>query len=91
MSNKNLIKTICCESSRNICGKVMLGRKTLQSQECDRLDLAYNCHLDEKSKDTTIAPCSSKKRKFITGDYDLKQYFGNSNEHSSSGMICFNH
>ncbi|KAG4936144.1 hypothetical protein JHK82_050426 [Glycine max] len=66
--------------------EVMLGRKTLQSQECDRLDLAYNCHLGEKSKDTTIAPCSSKKRKFITRDYDLKQYFGNSNEHSSSGL-----
>ncbi|KHN32605.1 regulator of telomere elongation helicase 1 homolog [Glycine soja] len=78
-------KTVHCESSRNICGRVLLGeRKTLQSQECDRLDLADDCQLGEKSKDTPIAPCSSKKRRFITGDYDLKQYFGNSNEHSSS-------
>ncbi|RDX67065.1 Regulator of telomere elongation helicase 1-like protein [Mucuna pruriens] len=77
-------KTVHCESSQDICGKVLHGRKTLLSQECDRVYLTDSCQLGEKSNDTPRPPCSTKKRKFITGEYDLKQYFGNSNEHSSS-------
>ncbi|KAK7375603.1 hypothetical protein VNO78_35510 [Psophocarpus tetragonolobus] len=75
-----------CESSRDICSKVLRGRKTLLSQECGRVDLADCCELGEKSKDAPIAPCSSKKRRFITREYNLKQYFGNSKEHSSSDL-----
>nr|XP_007150664.1 hypothetical protein PHAVU_005G171300g [Phaseolus vulgaris]ESW22658.1 hypothetical protein PHAVU_005G171300g [Phaseolus vulgaris] len=80
-------KTVHCKSSSDISGKVLLGRKTLLSSECERVELADSCHLGEKSKDTPIAPCSSKKRKFMSGEYDLKQCFGNSNEHSSSGVV----
>nr|KYP46912.1 Regulator of telomere elongation helicase 1 [Cajanus cajan] len=78
-------KTVHCESSRDISGKVLLGGKTLLSQKRDMVDLTDCCQLGEKSKDTPIPPCSAKKRRFVTGEYDLKQYFGNSNEHSSSG------
>ncbi|KAL2332388.1 hypothetical protein Fmac_019969 [Flemingia macrophylla] len=78
-------KTVHPETSRDICGKVLLRRKTLLSQKCDTVDLTDNCQLGEKSKDTPIPPCSAKKRRFVSGEYDLKQYFGNSNEHSSSG------
>ncbi|XP_027342046.1 regulator of telomere elongation helicase 1 homolog isoform X1 [Abrus precatorius] len=80
-------KIVVCESSRDVCGKVLLGRKTLLSQERDGVDLTDCCQLGEKSKDTPIAPCSAKKRRFITGEYDLKQHFGNSNEQSSSGDV----
>ncbi|TKY48148.1 Regulator of telomere elongation helicase 1 [Spatholobus suberectus] len=80
-------KTVHRESSRDMCGKVLLRRKTPLLQECDRVDLADSCQLGEKSKDRPIPPCSAKKRRLITGEYDLKQYFGSSNEHSSSGGV----
>ncbi|XP_061338556.1 regulator of telomere elongation helicase 1 homolog [Gastrolobium bilobum] len=77
-------KIVGCESSRDICGTVLHGRKTMLSRECDAVDLSDSCELGEKSKETLIKPCSAKKRRFIAGEYDLKQHFGNSNEHSSS-------
>ncbi|XP_047157903.1 regulator of telomere elongation helicase 1 homolog isoform X1 [Vigna umbellata] len=80
-------KTVHCKSSSDISGKVLLGRKTLLSPECERDDLADSYQPGEKSKDTPVAPCSSRKRKFVAGEYDLKQYFGNSNEHSSLGVV----
>ncbi|WVZ01213.1 hypothetical protein V8G54_027282 [Vigna mungo] len=80
-------KTVHCKSSSDISGKVLLGRKTLLSPECERDDLADSYQPGEKSKDTPVAPCSSRKRKFVAGEYDLNQYFGNSNEHSSLGVV----
>lgn len=82
--------TVHCKSSSDISGKVLLGRKTLLSPECERDDLADSYQPGEKSKDTPVAPCSSRKRKFVAGEYDLKQYFGNSNEHSSLGTNFLN-
>jgi len=84
-------KSVHRKSSSDISGKFLLGRKALLSPECERVELADSCQLGEKSRDTPIAPCSSKKRKFMAGEYDLKQCFGNSNEHSSSGTNFLNH
>ncbi|CAL0324128.1 unnamed protein product [Lupinus luteus] len=78
-------KIVGCESSRGTCHTVLHGRKSVLSEECDMVGLADSCHPGEKSKDILIAPCSAKKRRFISGDYDLKQHFGNSHEHSSGG------
>lgn len=74
-------KIVGCESSRGIGGTVLHERKTVLSQECDMVDLTDSRQLGEKSKDALIAP--AKKRRFISGEYDLKQHFGNSREHSS--------
>ncbi|KAJ1404108.1 regulator of telomere elongation helicase 1-like protein isoform X1 [Sesbania bispinosa] len=79
-------KVVGCQSSRDKCGMVLHGKKTVLSQERDGVDLADSCQLSEKSKNMLMAPCVTKKRKFITGEYDLKQIFGNSNEHSSGGV-----
>ncbi|OIW15857.1 hypothetical protein TanjilG_04392 [Lupinus angustifolius] len=78
-------KIVGCESSRGTCHTVLHGRKIVLSEERDMVDLADSCQPGEKSKDMLIAPCSAKKRRFISGEYDLKQHFGNSREHSSGG------
>lgn len=76
-----------CDSSSTVLHK----RRTVLSQEHDGVDLAYGCHLGEKSRDMPIAPCLTKKRRFIAGEYDLTQHCGNSNERSSSGTYLLNH
>ncbi|KAK7261835.1 hypothetical protein RIF29_28156 [Crotalaria pallida] len=78
-------KIVGCESSRGTCNTVLHGRKTILSQERSMVDLTENSQPAEKSTDMLIARCSSKKRRFISGDYDLKQHIGNSLEHSSGG------
>ncbi|KAE9588051.1 putative DNA helicase [Lupinus albus] len=78
-------KIVGCESSRDTCHTVLHGRKIVLSEERDMVDLVDSCQPSEKSKDVLIAPCSAKKRRFISGEYDLKQHFGNSHEHSSGG------
>ncbi|AES68026.2 regulator of telomere elongation helicase 1 homolog [Medicago truncatula] len=72
------------ESSSDTREVVLHKRRTVLSQEHDGFDLADSCQLGEKSKNMLIAPCITKKRRFIAGEYDLKQHFGNSNEQSSS-------
>ena len=76
-------KIVGCESSRDKCGTVLHGKETVVSQGHDMVDLTGRRQLGEKSKDTLIAPCSAKKRRFITGEYNLQQHFGNFYEHSS--------
>ncbi|XP_015933676.1 regulator of telomere elongation helicase 1 homolog [Arachis duranensis] len=71
-----------CVSSRDKCGRVFLGKKTVIPQEHELLDLTDTRQLGEKSKDTLIAPCSVKKRRFITGEYNLQQHFRDSHEPS---------
>ncbi|CAJ2661269.1 unnamed protein product [Trifolium pratense] len=73
-----------CASSSDKREIVLHKRRTVLSQEHDRFDLADSCQLGEKSRNTLIAYGFTKKRRFIAGEYDLKQHFGNSNEQSSS-------
>jgi regulator of telomere elongation helicase 1 len=75
-----------CDNSSDKC-EVVLHKRSVLSQEHDRFDVADSCQLGEKSRNTLISPGFTKKRKFIAGEYDLKQHFGNSNEQSSSGRI----
>ncbi|KAK7268220.1 hypothetical protein RIF29_20915 [Crotalaria pallida] len=53
------------------------------SQKRPVVDLTENSQPAEKSTDMLITHCSAKKRRVISGDYDLKQHIGNSLEHSS--------
>ncbi|GAU11015.1 hypothetical protein TSUD_113080, partial [Trifolium subterraneum] len=73
-----------CNSSSKKCETVLHKRRTVLSQEHDRFDLADSCQLGEKSRNRLISPGFTKKRRFIAGEYDLKQHFGNSSEQSSS-------
>ncbi|CAJ2661268.1 unnamed protein product [Trifolium pratense] len=73
-----------CASSSDKRETVLHKRRTVLSQEHDRFDLADSYQLGEKSSNTLISPGFTKKRRFIAGEYDLKQHFGNSNERSSS-------
>lgn len=81
--------TVGCDSSSDIHETILHKRRTVLSQEPDGFDLGDSCQLGEKSKNMLIAPCFTKKRRFIAGEYDLKQHFGNSNEQSPSGRIFF--
>ncbi|MED6133921.1 hypothetical protein PIB30_032722 [Stylosanthes scabra] len=76
-------KIVDCDSSRDKCGTVFLGKKTVISQEHKFVDLTESRQLGGKSKDMLIAPCSVKKRRFISGDYNLQQHFRDSHEPSS--------
>ncbi|WJX74795.1 DNA helicase [Trifolium repens] len=73
-----------CDNSSDKCEVVLHKRRSVLSQEHDRFDVADSCQLGEKSRNTLISPGFTKKRRFIAGEYDLKQHFGNSNEQSSS-------
>ncbi|CAK8535776.1 unnamed protein product [Lathyrus sativus] len=77
--------TIGCDSSSDTRETILHKRRTVLSQEPDGFGLGDSCQLGEKSKNMLIAPCFTKKRRFIAGEYDLKQHFGNSNEQSPSG------
>lgn len=80
-------KVVDYENSRDICGTFFHERKTVVSQERCRAD---SCQLSENPKDMSLAPCFTKKRKFIAGEYDLKPHVGNY-EHPSSGTCLLNH
>lgn len=74
-----------CHSSRDTHETVLHKRITVLSQEHDGFDLTDQP--GEKSKNRLIAPCFTKKRRFIAGEYDLTQHLGNSNEQSSSSAL----
>lgn len=76
-----------CHSSRDTHETVLHKRITVLSQEHDGFDLTDQP--GEKSKNRLIAPCFTKKRRFIAGEYDLTQHLGNSNEQSSSSGRIF--
>lgn len=80
-------KVVDYENSRDICGTLFHERKTVVSQERCRAD---SCQQSENPKDMSLAPCFTKKRKFIAGEYDLKPHVGNY-EHPSSGTCLLNH
>ncbi|KAI4329268.1 hypothetical protein L6164_021552 [Bauhinia variegata] len=78
-------KIVGCKNSRDTCGKVVHGRMTDIPREREVIDLtdSDSSKLDKKSKDAVLAPFSAKKRRFISGEYDLLQNFGDSCEHAS--------
>lgn len=76
-------KIASCKDSRDNCVEVLHGRKRMLSQDHKVIDLDDSSQLDEKSKDIVMVPCFNKKRRFISGHYNLMQQSGNSEEHTS--------
>ncbi|KAJ7962976.1 regulator of telomere elongation helicase 1 [Quillaja saponaria] len=74
LTAKNLIN---CTSN-----EVKHGRKSMLSQDREVIEL------DDNGVEL-ISPCSAKKRRFISRDYDLMQHTENSYRHSSGGAALF--
>ncbi|XP_028756068.1 regulator of telomere elongation helicase 1 homolog isoform X1 [Neltuma alba] len=69
-----------CKNSRDICIDVSQGRE-ISSGVDEVIDLAGGAQHAKKVKDIETAP-ATKKRRFISGEYDLMQHSERSDEHT---------
>lgn len=81
----NNCKIIGCKKSRDICNDVSHG-KEIPSGVDEVVDLTVGAQRAKKVKD--IAP-SAKKRRFISGEYDLMQHSEGSDQHTVGNYINY--
>ncbi|XP_062156859.1 regulator of telomere elongation helicase 1 homolog isoform X3 [Alnus glutinosa] len=83
--NQSLVLKHLSDPIGNVKKLLMPGRKNMQYQDPEIIDLTGYSVLDELGKEELIAPCSARKRKLLSAENVAMQKIEVSHEHSSDG------